>query len=311
MILFGHGRSGTSILGSLMRDYLKIAFGTESQFIISYHKRLNSFGDLEDDENLRCLIHQLLGERWFVRSRKFGDFRLETEQIFHTVTDRTYAGVLNAIFSLFANHLKMHRWGDKTPDYIDDLDTIDELFPDAQYVYIVRDGRDVALSLDNIHFGPKNIFTAAHDWRDIVRKGDSFAATLPNERLFSLKYEELLENPAEKLKQIGSFLYANNLPVEIANKIDHEVPSILMRGNHSKWRKQWTESQRIAYEKIACKELREHGYRTLVTTPSAEATFLQSTYWKVLSELNKWKFGEYWQDNIYKARLRLNRALKK
>ncbi len=307
VILFGHGRSGTSILGRLMRDYLRIAFGTESQFILSYHSRISAYEPLADEGNLRRLIQSLLGERWFRRSRKFKDFQLTEQQIFDAVQERTYAGVLNAIFSLFADHLGMPRWGDKTPDYIEDLDTIDELFPDAQYVYIVRDGRDVALSLQHIHFGPKNIFTAAHDWRQIVRKGDAFAEKLPARRLFSLRYEDLLDDPAGQLKAIGQYLYEGHLPAELAEAIDREVPSVMMRNNYGKWRQEWTESQRIAYERIACRELRKHGYRTLVTTPADSASGLQWMYWKTLSELGKWKFPEYWQDNLYKARLRIHR----
>ena len=63
------------------------------------------------------------------------------------------------------------------------MEVIEELFPNAQYVYVIRDGRDVALSLRKIHFGPKNMYMAAEDWKETIAVGDRFAESLPEDRL--------------------------------------------------------------------------------------------------------------------------------
>ena len=63
------------------------------------------------------------------------------------------------------------RWGDKTPRYVESIPFISGLFPDARFVHLVRDGRDVALSYANVPFGPKTVARAASLWAKRVRKG--------------------------------------------------------------------------------------------------------------------------------------------
>lgn len=310
VILFGHGRSGTSIVAALMRQHLGIAFGTESQFILDYHQSLSSFGSLEDDENMKRLINAILKERWFRRSNKFNDFKLSCEQIFDAIQERTYSGVLNAIFKLFAEHLGMDRWGDKTPGYIHDMQTIDGLFPDAQYVYVVRDGRDVALSLKHIHFGPKNMYTAAHDWRETVRVGDAFADSLAPERLHCIRYEDFLSDPVETFVMLAKFLNINGSQESLRDRLNHELLPTVKRGNSDKWVKAFSLSQRSAYERIAFHELQRHGYETVVDQAGQESGWLAHTYWHIMSELGKWRFKDYWKDNFYKARIRAKRILR-
>ena len=51
-----------------------------------------------------------------------------------------------AIFEAYAAKEQKPRWGDKTPMYMRHLPLLDRLFPTAQYVHLIRDGRDAALS---------------------------------------------------------------------------------------------------------------------------------------------------------------------
>ncbi|MDH3718324.1 MAG: sulfotransferase, partial [Planctomycetota bacterium] len=137
--VIGYGSSGTSIFCQLLREKLGVGIGTESQFVVRYYHALSEYGDLDDDRNLQRLIADLSRERWFERNEKFG-FSCSEEQIFNDVKQRTYRGVLDAVFSQLANHLNAERWGDKTPDYVHDLPVLWELFPDAKYIHVVRDG---------------------------------------------------------------------------------------------------------------------------------------------------------------------------
>ena len=55
VFVIGHGRSGTSILATLLRQHLRVAFGTESQFFIRYHRQLARYGDLSREANRRAV----------------------------------------------------------------------------------------------------------------------------------------------------------------------------------------------------------------------------------------------------------------
>lgn len=311
VILFGHGRSGTSIVGGLMRDYLGVGFGTESQFIVSYYKRLKEFGPLDLDANLNNLIDQLLSERWFQRSHKYNAFRITRKQIQEQLPERTYSSVLDTIFTAFANGIGMQRWGDKTPAYIHNMNVIYELFPNAQFVYLIRDGRDVALSLRNIYFGPKNMYTAAHDWAATVRAGDQFAQTLPPHQLFQLTYEEFVQNPVDVFKRMAKFLGINSDLAVTYEVLERQMLSKVKLGNSDKWRKAFSQRQLIAYDSIAFNELHQHGYETTVDSPSRPSSRIEELYWSMLSEFGKWRFKGYWRDNYYKLRLRCRRMFRR
>ncbi len=69
------------------------------------------------------------------------------------------------------------------------------LFPDAQFVHILRDGRDVALSLAGQLWGQKSAFTAARYWRRCVEAGLEDGRALGAGRYHELTYEELLATP--------------------------------------------------------------------------------------------------------------------
>lgn len=307
VILIGHGRSGTSILGGLLRDHLGVAFGTESQFIPDYHRMLSRYGSLEQEENLRRLIDDLLKERWFQRSHKFNAFQLDADTIISAVEEKTYAGVLNAIFGLFAKHLQMARWGDKTPAYIHHLDLIHELFPNAKYIYLVRDGRDVAISVIKSYFGPNNIHTAALEWKDTIEKGDRFVESLPPNQVCCLRYEDIVGDPIGSFKSLVAFLGIEDPTGTLSREIEEVIPAKIMQGNYDKWRKSWTTKQRLTFEKLACAQLRAHGYETEMQEPLAEPNVIRSSYWKLLSHIARWRHIAYWKDNFYKVRLRLRR----
>lgn len=70
VFVVGNARSGTSIFCKMIRKYLKISFGTESQFIIRYYNTLARYGDLRKDENLLLLIYDISRERCFERWEK-------------------------------------------------------------------------------------------------------------------------------------------------------------------------------------------------------------------------------------------------
>ena len=165
VFVLGCGRSGTSLFGALLRKYMKINFGPETQFIVDYHKRLRAYGDLREEGNFRLLIADIARERCFERwHHRFG-FQLNAARVAADARERSYAGILTAIFEQFAAHHGMERWGDKSPNYDRDLGVILELFPDARFFHVVRDGRDVALSTFKCFFGAKNAYKAALDWR--------------------------------------------------------------------------------------------------------------------------------------------------
>lgn len=302
VILVGHGSSGTSIFSRLLRNHLRVSFGTESQFIVDYYRRLNRYGDLSDDANLHKLIADISGERWFQRCHKKFGFTFDPQAAFSAVKERTYRGVLDAIFLQLAQYNEMApRWGDKTPGYATDLPVIGEICPDAKYIHLARDGRDVALSVMGRFWGAQNIYTAAQEWIEAVDAIDEFLQTLPAEQKLEITYEQLLSNPVPTFDAVIEFLEIE--PREaLLKELEPLLNEQLDAGNFDKWRKKMPPAQRRQFEQFAQPQLQRYGYETEFEPTDYHPSALAKMYWRCQNKALQYRYPDYWKDNVYKAR---------
>ena len=118
-----------------------------------------------------------------------------------------------AIYEAYADAAGKPRWGDKTPMYMRHLALLDELFPDAQYVHLIRDGRDAALSFLQM---PEGTFTRtwAHPrtpaqfaclWRKEVGDARALGRRVGATRYHEVRYEALVAEPDATVRRICAF----------------------------------------------------------------------------------------------------------
>lgn len=103
-------------------------------------------------------------------------------------------------FDLLTIYYKKNRWLEKTPKHVRSIATIKNFFPTAKFIYLLRDGRDVSISIKK---RTGDIIAAAKRWRDDNLMAEAF---LEDENLIRIKYEELVSTPEETLKEIFAFL---------------------------------------------------------------------------------------------------------
>jgi hypothetical protein len=163
-------------------------------------------------------------------------------------------------------------WSDKTPPHIDHVDLLADLVPGAKFVELVRDGRDVALSIMGLPFGGNNAWTTGKRWASCVRTGAAQRAARPDQVVL-VRYEDLVTQPAVEVQRISEFLgidYDEDmLAVEKTdtNKLQQDQKewfSNLWAGINQnamgKWRKKMTEGDQRVYLAAAGPELALHGY---------------------------------------------------
>ena len=112
----------------------------------------------------------------------------------------TPAAAMRAFYRLYAARFGKARWGDKTPYYLRHMAMLAAVLPEARFVHIVRDGRDAALSIVPLWFGPNSVEEAAADWRDTVLEARRQAATLPH--YLEVRYEDLVREPEPTLRRV-------------------------------------------------------------------------------------------------------------
>lgn len=201
VFIVGMGRSGTTLLRLMLHHHPRLAIPYESGFLTDYYDRAESFGDLRDDGNCRRLIQSLLAEP---RTRMW-DHTFNPDRVFDAVEERSLPGVVEAIYSDYAAGKGKARWGDKS-DYLDRLHIIHAMFPDVRFIHIIRDGRDVAMSVLKQPWGPDDIIRAAEWWNEHLWVARRVGAILGLRQYLEVRYEHLVENSERELRRCCEFL---------------------------------------------------------------------------------------------------------
>jgi hypothetical protein len=303
IFVLGMSRSGTSLIAALLRKYLKVNFGTECQFVIDYYRRLARFGDLTQEPHFSFLAQEIAAERCFQRWRDRFGFQLDAARAAAEATAPTYPALLASIFEQFAAYHGMQRWGEKTPSYDSDAQVLLNLFPNARFIHMVRDGRDVALSGYRVFFGERNAYKAAGRWLAHIRAVRAFAATLPPDRLVQLRYEDLTTRPDETFARLIAFLEIDDGDGALQRYIASHIADDLHGHNTGKWKTAFSPRDLEVYEAVAGDTLSSLGYERAVRQPAALGV-LPRLYYECHDKVTKWLDIEYQRDNAYRIKVR-------
>ncbi len=204
----GSERSGTTLLMAILGMHPRIAVPEVTWYYPRFRPWLFTYGDLSVAGNFRTLAHEMAyGLRvpfWNmdVDPRTFGDEIAERAK----AREQSFAGVFCAMLDRYAEHLDKPRWGEKTPYNLFYIGQIIEDFPNAQIVFIYRDGRDVSAEFLEASFGPTNIYCAAELWHMGQQVVKDWRKKLPKSQWFDIKYENLVRDPVKQLKDLCAFL---------------------------------------------------------------------------------------------------------
>ena len=115
------------------------------------------------------------------------------------------ADILEAFTTEYKKQKKKTRWAEKTPDNIFRADFINTLYPDCQFINVIRDGRDVVCSYKK-RWGRLTLFKAISTWNNAIELTYKYRTQFPKERYLEVHYEELVSNPEKVTKEMMNFL---------------------------------------------------------------------------------------------------------
>ena len=113
---------------------------------------------------------------------------------------------INSIFSSYKNKKDAKYWVEKTPMNSAYATFWYRCFPNLKIINIIRDGRDVACSLRNVVWGIKDYKNGVDWWVDNLSQALREQRYLPQNSYLNVKYEDLVFNKIETLKNIVDFL---------------------------------------------------------------------------------------------------------
>ncbi|MBT8416739.1 MAG: sulfotransferase [Silicimonas sp.] len=204
----GSERSGTTLIMTILGCHPRIAVPEVTWYYPRFRPYLFTYGDLSNDRNFQTLANEMaygLRKQFFgmdVNPATFGDEIAARAK----ETEQGFAGLFAAMLGRYAEDAGKPRWGEKTPYNLFYIEQILEDFPNAQIVFITRDGRDASAEFLDSSFGPTNIYCAAELWhmgQDAVRP---WRERLPDGQWYDIKYEDFVREPVSEIKRLCAFL---------------------------------------------------------------------------------------------------------
>lgn len=264
LLILGVSRSGTTLLRVMLDRHSQLAVPDESYFVPlladRHLYRIDADDFLEDVRRLETL-------------REWG---IPLDKLRMRLSDDMPVGRgIAAIYEVYAEEHGKPRWGDKTPMYMRHLLLLRRLFPDAQYVHLIRDGRDAAVSFLSLPAGiafetwghPRSVAAFACLWRRDVTAARRLGRGLGTERYLEVRYEDLIGDAASVLRRVCAFAglsYEHTL-TDHGGSASQERPHQqslkrpLTQGLRD-WRAELSAADAAAFESIAGDLLSELGY---------------------------------------------------
>jgi len=283
VFVLGCGRSGTKLLYHTLLSAGGFAV---------YHAESNAFnliglrfGTLARRKNRRDLLDHWLRSNLFYRSG------LRREEIEPRILEecRNAGDFLRILMETIACKQGVGRWAECTPLHLLYLPLIKKLLPDALIVHIIRDGRDVAVSLDRIGWikpfswdWKRKLLAPAIFWKWIVSKGRKYGRTMGGDYL-EVHYEDVVEKPRETLARIGAFIDHDLDYDRIQQNAQGSMvaPNSSFRGDGQekesnpvgRWKTVLSTEQIAQLENLIGEELQETGYTLSPTVGQKHPSF--------------------------------------
>jgi hypothetical protein len=271
----GCPRSGTTLIQRVGNAHPRLAIVNEQEWIAKWWER--RIGVAPDGTVTPELVEHLLSHRRFPR------LGLESEQVTELIRDgapKHYARFVTELFDLHGRAEGKPLVGEKSPTYVRHLATMHELFPTARFVHLIRDGRDVALSVLDWKKGERilgryatwqedPVTTTAIWWEWHVLLGREIGASLGRDLYYELLYESLVADPEDECRKLCAFL---DVPYDEAMLRFHEGRTRRMPGLGTKaswlpvtpglrsWHQQMSAEDVARFEAACGSLLNELGY---------------------------------------------------
>ncbi len=295
IFIIGTERSGTNLLRLILNSHSAIAVPHPPHIMKFFHPIEKIYRNLNNDKNFRKLIHdvcrivELHPYPWEVKP--------DRDNVFNSVKYRNLINIYFEIYNQYLRHTGKERWVCKSTFMIEHVAEILKYYPDARFIYLVRDGRDVAVSAKSSIFNHYHIYYTAQLWRREQQLGLLWLNKLPQEQIMLMKYEDLICDTTGVIKKTCVFLgevfeekmleYHNSVEAKKSGSLSiswKNTSKPVIAGNKEKFIKNLSKKELKLFEAISFNELCSLGYK--LTYEKNDLEKLHAKYMK--PRLNYW-----------------------
>jgi len=203
-------RSGTTLLRMMLDAHPQLAIPWETHFVPELIETFDGRTARAEDVVTMLQAH-----------RRWGDFHLDADELrarLERFDPLTPGNAVRGFYGLYAETQGKPRWGDKTPEYLEFMRPIAGAVPEARFIHVIRDGRDVALS--RIKWRQERsgktppVRRMARRWRDAITVARRQAKRVPH--YMEVRYEDLVADTEAALRRICKFTELDFDPAMLA-----------------------------------------------------------------------------------------------
>jgi hypothetical protein len=263
--IVGAQRSGTTLLRLILNAHSQVAVPEEARFLSPLLTRRYLESGLDAKR-----IQKLVG--YLEASAEYELWNYDRAPFLASIRSREHLELAELIHLLYSSYAKSEAkplWGDKSL-FFRNLDVLSRLFPNATFIHIVRDGRDVFDSWRKMDRTKNCAPAVALDWRLKLAMIERGFARMPTERTLTIRFEDLLEDAEKVTRGVCAFLGLEYEPrmLDFHKDSDRYIGAhhsqLIFRPidnkNQSKWRSNLTRREKQAFDLIASAWLERFGY---------------------------------------------------
>lgn len=301
VFMIGTQRSGSNLLRLMINQLDEIASPHPPHILERMYPLLGSYKDLSNQDNFKLLIDDVcrLVE---LNPVEWSDTKLDRKNILHRCRENSLMAVYGAVYDLYAESQKSKTWCCKSLQNIAYIKDIEHYFNKPRYIYLYRDGRDVALSFQKAVVGEKHIYNIAKEWTATQEIAINLRDTIDPSRFFNISYEELTEHTEETAKKLCKFLGANYtdkmLDFHATNEAKNAASSSqlwgnvtkpVIKNNSKKFLTEMSKEELEIFESVAGHVLDSLGYERTIVKKGQEKEFTEMDIKKFNEENNRLK----------------------
>ncbi|MEU4542546.1 sulfotransferase family protein [Nonomuraea dietziae] len=310
VFVIGCPRSGTTMLQLMLSSHPRLAVPPETRFLVPVYYKRRTFGDMRIADRRRALAEYIAGDR----STKFRELGIDKEDYIRQVVEGpgSLGSVIGTTFRMYSDRFGKARWGDKRPSYVKQVDMLTRLFPDAQFIHLIRDGRDCVASLKEMPWYTLNSFHAISTWAEAIDAGKRLRRTMSEDSYYELRYEDLTDDPATELKKLCHFLEEDYDPAMCSPReaASHAVPvhkvwhsnthGEVTRARVGSWAKRLDSWEIRLAEQALGDRLEDHGYELSGAPKAAKEHMLK--FQKTMQKRRGARMRKLMRDRINRLR---------
>ena len=284
-LMIGTQRSGSNLLRLMLNQIDGVAAPHPPHILQRMMPLLFNYGDLNQKDSFGLLVDDVcrLVE---LNPVTWDGVSLNRDDVAARCNEQSLVAIFFAIYDILAETWGAEHWCCKSLANVNYLPEINSYSNDAKFIYLYRDGRDVALSFQKAVVGEKHIYHIANAWAKSQRLALQMRSILGEDRFYNLSYEELVADPESSLKGLCEFMGKKYTPDMLnfhqsneasnaasSSSLWGNVTKPIMKQNTKKFLKHATEEEITIFELVAGDVLDALGYERVRIARGNEIQF--------------------------------------